>query len=371
MQAIRSNNRSNYKRLGAKPPLLWAIAFFFLFQASINVFVDKSHPEVIDLESVVRLKLLRDRMEENPDRPLLLMVGSSRTEMNFVPEELPPIRSASGEAVLPFNFSHLGAGPIMNLVQVNRLLRAGIHPKWFVIEVMPPQLGDEKQSILHNATWVRDQPLVARFKNPWLTYALFIRGHLTPCYKHRAFMINHFLPQWASAAESGGEDKVRSGLGRLGGDYACSAVPFADEAVVRVRTAKARASYLPDLQDNFFIAESSARAMIELLELCRREQIHAALLISPEGEQFQSWYSPNSRRKVDEYCAKLSQKFEVPIIDARNWLPESDFVDSHHVLLSGAKKFTLRLGVEALQPFVEGKLRFDSASHSTVSRSAR
>jgi hypothetical protein len=100
----------------------------------------------------------------------------------------------------------------------------------------------------------------------------------------------------------------------------------------------------------------SDRAMRELLELCRGQGIAVALLLTPEGSAFQSWYSPEARRCVDDYCDALSREYGVPLIDGRDWLDDTAFADSHHVTLGGAAAFTLRLGREVLQPLIDGKL---------------
>ena len=56
--------------------------------------------------------LLQARLTETPERPLLLMMGSSRTVMCFRPENLAELHTSAGAQVLPFNFSHLAAGPL-------------------------------------------------------------------------------------------------------------------------------------------------------------------------------------------------------------------------------------------------------------------
>ena len=49
---------------------------------------------------------------------------------------------------------------------------------------------------------------------------------------------------------------------------------------------------------------------------------------------------------VDAYIASVAAEFGVPILDARLWLEEDDFYDSHHVLKRGADKFTVRFARE-------------------------
>src|SRR6266850_6378448 len=112
------------------------LLFFLVAQMLFNIVADMRHPELYDPEYGVRLGLLRARQAETPDRPLLLLIGSSRTVMSFRPEILGALRTGDGAPVLAFNFSHLAAGPLMNLLAYDRLRREGIRPKWLVVEVM-------------------------------------------------------------------------------------------------------------------------------------------------------------------------------------------------------------------------------------------
>jgi hypothetical protein len=340
----------------ARSVLFWMVLGFLVAQLALNVLLELRYSAVNDKEYARRLDLLRARLSEEPGRPLLLLLGSSRTEMNFLPEELPPLRTASGQQPLPFNFSHLGAGPVMNLLELRRLLRAGIRPEWLVLEVMPPQLGDVSQHIITDVAGSQDLPLTGRYDNPLRAYGVFVRGRLVPCYKHRMFLTHKAVPQWAPAAAWQREQIPANGLGRLGGDYAWMAAPKRDPIEAQRRTQATRDGYRPNLQD-LRIADISGRALHETLNLCRDQHIPVVLLLSPEGKDFQSWYSPDARRLVDDYPAALAREYDVPLIDARDWLDECDFIDSHHTVLAGAKRFTLRLGTDVLQPFVEGDLR--------------
>src|SRR5205807_1395436 len=101
-------------------------------QLAFNVVLDRRYPEAYDPEFYVRLEILKARMRENRDAQFLLLIGSSRTVMSFIPEKLPPLAAKTAEKVVPFNFSHLGAGPAMNLVVLRRLLASGIKPDWLV-----------------------------------------------------------------------------------------------------------------------------------------------------------------------------------------------------------------------------------------------
>jgi hypothetical protein len=341
------------RRRNANPRavLLWAVLGFIGVQVALDVGVVARHTEMDDPEYGRRLAILRERIAEEPGRPLLLMLGSSRTEVNFRPERLPTLQTASGEQALPFNFSHLGAGPGMNLVELRRLLRDGIRPAWLVVEVMPPWLGDDRQSALIRTTNVNDLSVTRRYRDPLQVYGYFLRGQLVPCYKHRQFLAHQAIPGWVPPAEW--EKNLDPPLGPLGGDYSLKAVYDPEEC--RCRTESARATFLPVLQD-LHVVDLSDRALHELLDLCRRRHISVALLLTPEGKAFQSWYSPQSRDRVDCYCAALAREYGVPLVDARDWLDDADFFDSHHTTAPGAEAFTQKLGREVLQPLVEGNL---------------
>jgi hypothetical protein len=340
---------SRRRAAGAKAALAWGALGFFCAQLALDIAVVARHPELHDPEFGTRLALLRERLAEDPGRPPLLFLGSSRTVGSFLPEKLPPLRAASGERPLVFNFSHLGAGPGMNLLETRRLLRYGIRPRWLVVEIMPPQLGDDSQTILLALAGAGDLSVTRRYRNPVQVYGTFVRGQLAPCYKHRRFLAYHLIPKWIADADWVAEQPR---VDRLGGD---PRPPAPDAEVTRVNTDLACVGYYPPMQD-LHVTDISDRATRELLEFCRGQGIEVVLVLTPEGRTFQSWYSPESRRRVDAYCDALSRAYGVPLIDARDWLDDADFTDSHHVNARGAEAFTLRLGRDVLQPLVDGRL---------------
>jgi hypothetical protein len=78
--------------------------------------------------------------------------------------------------------------------------------------------------------------------------------------------------------------------------------------------------------------------------LCRQERIAAALLLVPEGTDFRGLYSPAARGTIDAYLSRLRQEHGVPVIDARDWVGDDGFWDSHHLLRTGAVTLTRRFG---------------------------
>ncbi len=326
----------------------WTAGLFAGIQLGLCLFLELRHPEIYDPEYRDRLIVLRQRTREEPDRPLLLVVGSSRITTDFRPETLPPLRTPEGDRPLPFNFSHTGAGPLLNLMEVRRLLRLGFHPRWLVLEVVPSLLNVSGQSTAAGLAAASDLPLLFQHANPWKVAGSFLWERLRTCVSHRdaccrccAPWLLPQIPEW---------DVIP--LDALGGTTKClDTAP--DAAEVCRRTEVVRRQYAPGLQE-FHINPTPDRTLRELLKVCRDEKIELVLLLTPESSEFRSWYPPAARAEVEHYCAWLSQEYDVPLIDARDWLPDEAFTDGHHATPEGAILFTQRLGQRVLQPLVEG-----------------
>jgi hypothetical protein len=333
--------------------LAWALLFVVGAQLALSLAVELGWPGLYDEEFALRLEALRRRRAEGPERPLLLVMGSSRSQANFRPEGLPELRDAAGRRVLPFNFAHLGAGPVMNLMEFQRLRRAGVRPSWLVLEVMPPCLSNEPPSMITECLTAGDLPLLHRYVDRGKLYGRFLRSRLTLGHSRRYDLLRRFAPDWATPEADDEPPPIR--LGPLGGDAGWMVKSRVSADEVRRYTERTRDAYRPPLQ-RFAIQESATRAYRELLGQCRADGVRAALLLNPEGSDFRSWYPPDALRQVEGWCAGLSQEYGVPVIDARRWLPDAAFLDSHHVLRDGAEAFTRRLGEEALRPLVQGRL---------------
>src|SRR5262249_50078609 len=116
----------------------------------------------------------------------------------------------------------------------------------------------------------------------------------------------------------------------------------------------ARREVTPVLRQ-FRLSAVPDRALREMLDLCRRERIAPVLVLMPEGTDYQSWYPPAVRAAIDTYVTRLSREYDVPLVDARSWVADAYFADSHHLLTRGADTFTERLGREVLQPLLSGR----------------
>jgi hypothetical protein len=94
------------------------------------------------------------------------------------------------------------------------------------------------------------------------------------------------------------------------------------------------------------VGKGPSRALRDLLDLCRREEIPVVLVLMPESAVFRSWYAPESLAPARGLLAQLRETYGVRVIDASDWLADKDFVDGHHAQGSGADVFTTRLREE-------------------------
>jgi hypothetical protein len=325
----------------ARRILAWAAAAYFLGQLAFS-------GVRFDPEFASHLGLLRARIAEDPHRPLLLVVGSSRVVMAFNPERLPALWTNSGQQVRPFNLAHHAAGPVMNLMTVCRLLDEGIRPDWMVLEVMPPFLGEEGFGALTAHVGPADLALLRQYTNPWRLYGCFLLDRLLTGHRHQRHFLYQHTPDWVLS------DYTFPGmhLRPLGG--ACLE-DHMDPAARQRWLEFARGQYFDRVQQ-YAVDPIEDRAMRALLERCRQERIATALVLAPESSAFRAWYSPQALATIKDYLDRLSREYGVPVVDARTWVADHDFKDGHHVLARGAAVFTDRLARQVLRPLVQGRL---------------
>jgi hypothetical protein len=320
--------------------LAWGLLVYLGFQVALVVVTDNWLPELRDPEYGYKLSRLRDRLVQEPGRELIVILGSSRSGYGFRPEVVPDWRASNGEAPIVFNFALTGSGPILELLCVRRLLADGIHPNRLIIEVMPPNLHQE--GTWSEMSWLNvnrlrwaDMRLLRRYaQRPRKLAVDWCLTHSTPWFAQRFCVMSRFAPGWLPWNT---RQDIWLALDRSGWmEYPNTVL---DAAGQHRALEFARRHYAPAFAD-FHITMAADRALRELLTLCEENGISSTLLLMPEGAEFQSWYSPEARAEIDAYLTALSREYSVPLVDARSWLPETAFFDSHHLHPAGAATFT-------------------------------
>jgi len=337
----------------ARGSLVWALAAFVALQAALSIVMDRWLPELRDPEYGAKLHRLRALQAERPGEPLILVIGSSRSAMGLRPASFPACHMGDGRSPLVFNFGMTGYGPVQELALLDRLLRDGVRPEQVMIEVHPLLLHQENG--YGEETWLNvncldwdDLCLVSRYASrAGVLRRQWLESRLWPWHSRRFLILDRFMPRWAPPET---RQNAWSSLDARGW------LPHHRQRVTaeeyRQGQEHARREYQPALE-GFRVTGLADRAMCELLELCSRESIAAALYVMPEGSEFRSWYPPAARGEIEAYLAKLSRQYGCPCYDAAAWCADEDFWDGHHLLPGGARRFSARFGREAMQPMLE------------------
>jgi hypothetical protein len=335
--------------------LLWGAAFFALFHVALLFGTQGRWHLLRDPEFGYKLSFLHKQMDAEPDRPLVVLLGSSRTGEGFRPGVLPPVSTPDGRTPFVFNFSQVGSGPLGELLCLRRLLAEGIRPDWLAIEILPPLLGRKLDTCgnpdvgVSRLTWSDVRLLRQYTPEPDRLARKWYEVQLAPFHAHRFTIMNHYAAEWLPWRKRLDHWKCLDAWGwadmGLDTDH-----PVKDPR----RLELARQTYQEELKQ-FQIAPMQDQAVRDLLELCRSERIPTVMYLMPEGRIFRSWYLPPTRATIEEYLTRISQEYHVPIVDARNWFEEDYFWDSHHLDRRGATAFTRRFGSDVLPAMVDGQ----------------
>jgi len=323
--------------------VLWVAAAFVALQAVLAVAVDGWLPEVRDPEYAAKERRLRERLAELPGRPLVLVLGSSRTAHGLYPALISG--KPTDDQPLVFNFSFPGCGPFLQRVCFERLRAAGIKPDMLFIEVMPAFFNLQRSDLL-------DQSMLDGARLSWQELGLLARYAEEPLTPLRRYAVGRCLPAYRYQAEL----RERVGLDTY---HAWANPQAAAEAIDPYGWHYAQGQCPPDKRqaltelahrqyDEFYLdfrlAEGPAQALRDLLTRARGEGIRAALVLMPEATAFRNLYVPAARAGLMTFLNGVVSDFGVPLIDAEDWVSDDAFYDGHHMLPLGAAQFTIRFG---------------------------
>ncbi len=335
-------------RRGARGALIWAAVAFVAFQVTTIAGADLLAPEVYDPEYAARLARLQARRAKHPDRPLLVLLGSSRTCQLFRPEQLPPITDGDGRTVLPFNFSRAGGGPVYSRLAYTRLCQKNLKPDWVVIELMPALMTSRFERFFYTSVTASELCDLARYISGRRAVGFYARLRLLPGYKNRTGLLRALAPTWV--LPSGADDDPEETIDELGGEGK-RIKPWIHDADRRAAEARTIAG-LADVMANFTIDPGADRALRDLLRVCHESGTGAVIVWTPESTAFRAAYPSEAMTTLNAYTAELTREFGVRVVDARQWLPDDQFQDGHHPILKGQRTFTARLHREVLVPLV-------------------
>ncbi|MBN9122612.1 MAG: hypothetical protein J0I06_26270 [Planctomycetes bacterium] len=315
----RPNARSRARFAVALAPPAFALVVWAVLAA-----LGPTDPAGVDEEYAARLRVARTARAEHPDRPLGLVLGTSRTTLGFQPELL-----TDPDGPYWVNAGRSAAGPVLNRVMMHRFVRDGVRPAVVVLEVMPVFFAVECREFLLSQLAPRDLWVARRYAERPFEYDSFLLRARFP-YPIRLGEGVISVPRPENYLPRGGFPDLKA------------AVAPAERAA---RVESNRALFWPALRDMAVqpVADRAFRDTVREAVDCGARVI---LLRAPESRAFRDWYDPAALARFDDYLAGLARDLDTPVIDARLWLDEADFSDAHHALMPGAEKFTFRLAHE-------------------------
>lgn len=335
--------------------MLWFLTLFAASQLGLAIAIEGWLPELRDPRYACRAKQLIRRTAGVGPKPLcVVMLGSSRVRDGFNSSELEArLARQFRRPIVVYNFGIPGAGPVANLLHFERLIAAGVKPDLLLVETTPTLLDGqtgrpaEAGYFTADRLWRAELELVGRYGLPAVRLRReWLADWLAPCHAHRYAIVSRLLP-----------NMLPIGL-RLTAERDLDASGWQVHNHRPLTAEECRRGLQTAWQDfgeglrTFQICQAACRAQRDLLARCREEQIAAAMIWMPEGKRFQSWYPPAAERDIRRHLSALCEEFAVPLIDARNWIEEDGFVDSHHLRYVGAAQFTERLEREFLAPLL-------------------
>src|SRR5581483_2377819 len=126
-------------RRAARSALACGLVVTLAAMLGMTAAIETVKPEWRDPEFGHRLKRLRQAEAQSPGRPLVLVLGTSRTQYAVSPAAM-GFADEPGSPVV-FNFGQSGATALGLLLTLARLSDAGVRPAAVVVEVLPAWLA--------------------------------------------------------------------------------------------------------------------------------------------------------------------------------------------------------------------------------------
>jgi hypothetical protein len=327
------------------------MTFVLAAMVGMAVAVETAVPQWRDPEYGHRLQHVRHWRQTRPDRPLVVAIGTSRTQMGLSPADM-GFDAAAGSPVV-YSFGQAGAGPLQLLLTFCRLLDDGMKPDFLLVELFPAALAADGPAERQFEHWLprlgagdlgRLEPYC---DDPAVLRRAWAASRSNSWYSLRQTLMSHWLPGWLPW-----QKRLDFQWQRLD---AHGWMPYPYESLPdderRKGTEKARSLYIAALTD-YRVGMSSERALREIVTRCRDAGIPVAFYLMPEGPAFAGWYVRETRVKFAAFREVISREWGVPVFDATVGFAEDDFADSHHLLRSGAARFSRKLADEHITPWV-------------------
>ena len=340
---VLSLARSRRLRRNAPAVALWFLLLYALSQLAIGLLMHRCRPVPFEIVRRVKERQIRELAARAPNRPLVVVLGSSRVDQGFQAGRLAGLPGPDGRPLLAYNFGVPATGAAHELLYLHELLDAGIRPRLLLVEFVRPLLGVPRRGMISeeewmSAPWSRPDRLARLWpylERPRRKAYEWLEARLAPAYTFHAdmdiWLQKTLYPERFPRDQSYDQDEWGCRWPESLTDEDCA---------TRLRLCRLQyAATLAQMQPG----DASRRALHDLLACCRREGIPVALLVMPESSTFRSWYSPQGWAESERLLAELRDTHGVEVIDANRWIDDRAFSDGHHLRADGATRFTTRL----------------------------
>ena len=336
-------------------------------QAAMNYGIDTRKLYWADIEYGTTVRNLSERKEEFPDRPIVVVLGTSRARNGFAADRLSEAVPGDAAPPLVLSASLSGASPLHYLLALRRLIAIGIKPAGVVIEILPALLGVDAAGVagkpelsLDPATdayrlRAADSALIRAYDGDrtWQWLRNWCEARAAPWYTCRYTLTGRYAATWAPKENVTALNNWRITIGPYGWHrIGMQSVPEATAEAGRKVAAK---FYRPRLA--FAAADPKYDLLLrDLLRFCRDERIAVlGLVLMPESAVFRGWYPDETARFVREYVDRIAADFGTVRIDASTWVPDEFFLDGHHLIEPGAYRFSDRFRTEVILPWMKSR----------------
>ena len=349
---INLGTRRRTRRTGRSAVLTFVVVVLASHAATYLALEDA---RIRDPEYGRRATRLTARVAENPGRPLVLFVGSSRTAMGVNPAVWEAARPGNANDPLLFNAAVLGAGPVMELMTLRRLYADGFRPAVVLIEYWPPFLhygGEwaEPNRVATDRLTTSDwEAARGYFPDIAKTDAAFRRLRTSPIHANRERILGQLLPTWLPPKRriDWAWDTLDPWGWKPGFDFAPGPSP---ERTAMLKTCSD--TYKP-LFAQYAISPVADRALRDVVAMARQHGSEVGFVYLPESSEFRGIYGLKAETEARNHLSGLSKELAVRVIDAREWADDGHLVDGFHLSRIGSAAFTRKLGIAVTEAFPE------------------
>lgn len=316
------------------------LAAFIVIQPLLDTSLEL-WPVVRDPEFGFKLSRLREQWTPGERRPLVLLLGSSRTDMGLNPGAFPTTTGGQPDSPVCFNFAMSGFGPVMQLALLRELLARDVVPSKVLIEVLPLFLNQQEEVFREEArTDVRrlgpvGLAVLCQFsQDPDRLRRQWWRGKLVPCHVYRRQILDAWAPGMCAWGNQYAHYERVEAYGWLPAEVGESSEEARNERIVRTWQG------YQDMARGFVVSDAPDRALRELLDLCAERQIAAGIYLMPETSFFRGQYPADVRQALDDYLGRLREEYGIAVYDFSAAMPDTSFADGHHLLPEAVAEFS-------------------------------